>query len=105
MLRETLDHKITQKDSIMNLKMLILLHVGVALSSIAWSTYLFFAPSKAKIYTSYALVALTLGSGTYLVLSTHARILQSCIMGLAYTAVVSVGIVSAHTKLAVAEDE
>lgn len=80
--------------------MLILFHVGIALGSIFNSTLLYFSPSKAKLYASYVMISATLASGTYLVISTHARILQSCMMGLLYLGVVSVGTVSARSKLA-----
>lgn len=85
-------------------KMLVLMHVVVALLSIIWSTYLFFFPSKAKLYISYGLVGLTLGSGTILVLSTHAKLLQACLLGLGYTLLVSSAIALAQVKLANAEN-
>ena len=82
--------------------MIVLIHVLIALASVAFSTYALFAPSYAKLKTSYSLVGLTLASGTYLVISTHSNMLSSCITGLVYLAVVSAIIAVAHRKLAVA---
>jgi hypothetical protein len=85
--------------------MLILLHVVVAILSVVFSTYLSFYPSRFKLYVAYGLVALTLGSGTYLVMSTHAALLQACTLGLLYLGIVSVGVVFARAKLAHVNDE
>lgn len=79
--------------------MIILLHVLIALTSIIYSGYAFFAPSKAKIRASYGLVAATLISGTYLVVSTHSPILSSCVTGLIYLGIVMSGILAAQHKL------
>ncbi len=80
--------------------MILLLHVFIALSSIAYSTYAFFAPTARKLHVSYGLVAATLASGTWLVVSTHASLVQSCISGLVYLATLSVVLVAARYKLA-----
>jgi hypothetical protein len=66
--------------------MVILLHVIAALSSIALSGYSVIRPQKSRIRLSYILVGFTLGSGTYLIVSQHARMLQTCISGLVYLA-------------------
>ena len=80
--------------------MVLITHIFLALASVAYTTYVFFTPSRAKLRFSYALVASTLATGTYLVVSTHAPMLQSCMTGLLYTGAVSIGLVSAHKKLA-----
>jgi hypothetical protein len=85
--------------------MLILIHVGVAILSIVLSTCLFFFPSRSGLLTSYALVALTLVSGTILAIRTHTHLLQTCLTGLLYVGVVSAGIGFARAKLAQAEHE
>jgi hypothetical protein len=82
------------------LMMIVLAHVIIALTSMAYTTYTFFSPSKSKLYASYSLVALTLASGTYLVLSTHSRLLPACMSGLIYLAVVSSGLLLTSRKLA-----
>jgi len=80
--------------------MVLLLHLLVALSSVAYTTYILVAPSRTRLHISSALVAATLASGVYLVISSHAPILQSCISGLFYIGFVSVGLISARRKLA-----
>lgn len=79
--------------------MIVLLHVLAALSSIAFTTYLFVRPSRRKFYVAYGLVALTLISGTYLTLSRPAHILQTCASGLLYIVFVSAGLAAAHFRL------
>lgn len=79
--------------------MLLIFHVLIALLSLVYTTYLLFYPSRTKLRLSYGLVALTLGSGTYLVLSSHARILQACQSGLIYIAAISLLIVAAQHRL------
>jgi hypothetical protein len=83
--------------------MLILIHVIIALSSIGFTTYLAISPSQAKLRLSYVLVALTLVTGTYLVVSTGSNLLKSCLTGLVYLAVVTAGIVAARHRLAPTE--
>lgn len=78
--------------------MLILTHVILALSSLAWTTYLYLRPSRRKFYAAYALVAGTLASGTYLVISTHSPLLSSCVTGLLYLGAVSAGLYAASLR-------
>ncbi|MFA5004030.1 MAG: hypothetical protein WC498_02010 [Candidatus Saccharimonadales bacterium] len=80
--------------------MLILSHVIIALTSVLFSTYLFFRPSQRKLQASYGLTALTVSSGTYLVVSTHAKILEACLTGLMYLGAVGIATIAAHRKLA-----
>ena len=80
--------------------MLILIHVVIALLSVASATYAFFAPSKPSLHLSYILIISTLLSGTYLIVSSHAPLLSSCVSGLVYITVVSLGIIPARKKLA-----
>lgn len=80
--------------------MVTLIHVLIALGSIGYTTHTFFKPSQTKLRVSYGFIAATLVSGTYLVLSTHAPLLQSCRTGLLYLGVVSAGIAAAHYRLA-----
>jgi hypothetical protein len=79
--------------------MLILFHVLIALSSIIMTGYAFFVPTKAALRISYTLVGLTLASGTFLVMMTHAPMLRSCATGLAYLAFVVTGLMIARLKL------
>jgi len=80
--------------------MLLIIHVLLALSSLVCSGFALLAPSKTKLRTSYELTALTLVSGTYLVLHTHAPLTRSCLSGLAYLGVISIEIFAARRRLA-----
>lgn len=80
--------------------MIIVFHIVVALASMGLSTLLFFLPSNAKLHATYGLVALTLTSGTYLVASRPAHMVQACMTGLLYLGFVSAGIAVAHYRLA-----
>lgn len=84
--------------------MLLVTHILIALTSIVWTSLAVVLPSKLKITVSYGFVAATLASGTALVVSTGAHILQACITGLIYTAIVTTGIVIARNRLAHQED-
>ena len=79
--------------------MLILIHVIIALSSIALSTVSGFSPSHSRINLSYALIAATLASGTYLVISLHTAMLRACATGLVYLAVALSGVIIGQRKL------
>jgi hypothetical protein len=80
--------------------MIVLIHVLIALSSIIATSILAIFPSRAKLYASYSLIAATLVSGTYLVISTHQPILKSCITGLVYLGVVMFGLAISHYRFA-----
>lgn len=79
---------------------MLLLHISIALSSMVFTTVLYISPSNIKLRTSYSLVALTLVTGTYLVVSTGTPLLKACITGLGYLAIVALGIALARRKLA-----
>ncbi len=81
--------------------MLILItHIIIALSGIVSSGLAYLSPSQARLNLSYGLVAGTLASGTYLVISTSSGLVSSCVTGLAYFVVVSLAIIGAKNKLA-----
>lgn len=80
--------------------MVIFLHVIIALTSIIYSGYVMLSPSKTKIHTSYALISATFFSGTYLIVSMPAHMIQACLEGLGYLAIVSIATVFSHKKLA-----
>ena len=79
--------------------MILLLPICIALTSVIFTTFSFISPSKPKLKAPYALIALTLASGTYLVASTGSPILQSCVTGLIYTATMLTGILATRHKL------
>lgn len=82
---------------------MLLLHIIIALTSVGFSTFVFFAPSNMRLRLSYGLIALTLMTGTYLVLSVHSSLLQACMSGLLYVSVVAVILFAAQRKLVMQE--
>ena len=79
--------------------MLLLLHIVIALSSLLFSAYAYIIPSIRKLKISYALLVLTVASGTYLVVSAGVPMLRSCLTGLVYVVVTLGGILATHHKL------
>ena len=80
--------------------MIILLHVFIALSGIASTTYGYFQPNKNNLRVSYGFVALTFVSGFYLVMHEPAQMIRACTTGLVYLGIVSLGILATRRKLA-----
>lgn len=80
--------------------MALIIHIIIALTSIAFTTLLFARPSHTKFRANYGLIALTLISGTYLVVSTNAPMLKSCMTGLVYIALVTLGTIAARYRYA-----
>lgn len=70
--------------------MLLLTHITVAILGLLQATYALVSPSRRKLHMVYGLLAATLASGTYLVITLHSPILSSCLSGLLYTVVVAV---------------
>lgn len=83
-----------------NIAMDVLIHVIIALSSVAFTTYAYLSPTTARLRISYGLIGLTLISGTYLVFAHPGNLVQACISGLLYVTVMTVATVSAHRRLA-----
>ncbi len=79
--------------------MIILMHVMIALSSIAMTTAAYISPTNTKIRVNYSLIAATLITGTYLVISTHSGLISACTTGLLYLGAVSLGTYFAKRKL------
>lgn len=79
--------------------MLLLIHITVALLGLVQATYTFAVPTQRKIRGTYALLAATIGSGTYLVWREHAPVLSSCLSGLLYVGVMLVAVWGAHYRL------
>ncbi len=80
--------------------MILITHIVIALSSLVYTTYVLFSPSAKKLHASYALVGLTLATGTVLVIRNPSHLTQGCSTALLYVGIVTVAIVSAHRKLA-----
>lgn len=83
--------------------MVVLLHVIIALSSITLSSYLFFKPSKKAMKASYGLIAGTVASGSYLIVTSPAHMLETCTVGLIYLGIVVAATLATRAKLAHAD--
>lgn len=82
------------------MSLILVPHIILAITGIVITTFLLLAPTKKRLNLSGLFLAGTLITGTILVISSPAHMLQSCIMGLAYTAFVVGGIAIARKKLA-----
>lgn len=80
--------------------MALIIHIIIALSSIAFTTLLFAAPSNVKFRLNYLLIGLTLTTGTYLVVSSNTAMLKACMSGLLYVSLVTLGTIAARYKYA-----
>ena len=79
--------------------MIILIHVIIALSSIAVASFVYFKPSIKRLAVSYMFIIGTVGSGTFLLLSSPGNLLKSCLVGLLYLTVVSIVTIASHMRL------
>jgi hypothetical protein len=79
--------------------MIVFIHVLLALTSLVFSGLTYFSPSKNRLKISYVLIASTLASGTYLVISLHANMASACTSGLIYLAIVTFAAIGARYKL------
>lgn len=70
--------------------MLLISHIIIALSGIILSTYTFICPSRRNIKLCVILTVATFISGTLLAVTTHSKLLQTCLAGLAYLAYMAV---------------
>jgi hypothetical protein len=82
---------------------MLIVHILTALTSVGFTIYLYISPSRAKLNVSYGLLAGVIGTGTYLVVSAHAPMLQSCVTGLSFVSFSLIGIVLSARKLAKVE--
>lgn len=80
--------------------MILVAHILIALAGLIYSTYLYFNPTPSKFRPANYLLAATIGSGTYLVISTGAPLLKTCLSGLLYLGVVYALITAARHRLA-----
>lgn len=80
--------------------MILPLHIVIALASVLYAAFTYFSPSRTKLNVSYALVVMTIASGTWLVVANPAHMVQSCISGLVYIGAVFFAIALARRKLA-----
>lgn len=68
--------------------MVLISHIIIALASIVLSAYLMLRPHNSLLKVSYALIGLTLATGTALIF-TGANVLHTCLSGLIYSLVVA----------------
>lgn len=80
--------------------MALVLHVSIALGSLLCTGYLFLRPSQGGLYLSGSLIAGTLASGTWLIISTPGHLMESCLMGLIYLAATITGTAAVRRRLA-----
>ncbi|MDB5162417.1 MAG: hypothetical protein JWO54_876 [Candidatus Saccharibacteria bacterium] len=81
------------------MSIVVLIHVIIALLSVAASSFTFFKPTIKRLATSYGFILATVASGTFLILSSTGSILRSCITGLFYVTVVSLITIATHVKV------
>ena len=79
--------------------MLILFHILIALSSLAYTTFTFISPSCSRLQMSYVLALSTLLTGGYLVFLNPAHFTQTCLTGIVYVAVTLYGTNAARRTL------
>jgi len=80
------------------MSIIVLIHVIIALVSVAIASFTFFKPSIKRLVASYGFILATVASGTFLILTTSGSILRSCMTGLFYVTVVSVITIATHVR-------
>lgn len=70
--------------------MILIAHIVIALASVIFASFLLIKPSHAKFLANYSLIAATIASGTYLILSMHVNMLKTCMSGLTYLSLVAI---------------
>lgn len=86
--------------------MIVFLHVVIALLSIGVAGLNFFRPTRRDVRNiNYGLMAVTLGSGMYLVVAQPAHMIEACTSGVTYLAIVTVVTLLAKARLARLEHE
>jgi len=80
--------------------MILILHIVIALTSIAYSTYTIVAPSPKKIRGNYLFLAGTWISGFFLVFQNHVSFGHLCLSGILYTGIVTMNMMLARKRLA-----
>jgi hypothetical protein len=81
------------------MSIVVLIHVVIALASVAIASFTFFKPSMKRLYASYGFILATVASGTFLILNSSGSILKSCLTGLFYVTVVSLITIATHMRV------
>ncbi|HEX6416567.1 MAG TPA: hypothetical protein VFZ62_03505 [Candidatus Saccharimonadales bacterium] len=80
--------------------MMLIIHILIATASIGLASFAYFRPSVTLLRATYATIALTLGTGTYLIVMSPAHMVQACATGVAYLVVVGAIALAAKAKFA-----
>lgn len=80
--------------------MILVLHIAIALTNLIQTGFLLFAPSQKKLTSTYVLLGGTIASGTYLIVTKPAHMMQTCVEGLLFIGFTVGGIVVAKRRLA-----
>jgi len=79
--------------------MILLIHILIAVTSIAIASVTFFKPTIKRIGTSYGFIVATVASGTLLIVVNSADILHTCISGLTYLTIVTLVTIATHVRV------
>lgn len=80
--------------------MLLLTHILIACSSLAFAAYVYLRPSTVKLRVSYGFIAATVSTGTALIIVEPATMLHACMSGMIYIGIASVMTAFTHKKFA-----
>ena len=79
---------------------ILIFHILVALGSIGFAGWALVKPSKQKLRLTLDLTALTIVSGSYLIIAQPSHMTQTCSEGLVYLGLMLAGIFVIRHKLA-----
>ncbi len=79
--------------------MMLPIHITIALSSVIFTAFMYFAPTQRKLRISYLLVGGTIASGTWLIVSNPSHMVEACMTGLTYLGIMFFGIILTWRKL------
>lgn len=82
---------------------LLPIHIIIALSSIGYTAYVLFRPSKKGLDIAYGLTGLTIATGTILVIDLRANLTLTCLEGLVYLSLMFAALVVARQRIAISK--
>ncbi len=80
--------------------MLLILHIGIALTSLVNAAYVLFSPSLSGLRVTYGLIGATLLTGFGLVFMNPSHLPQVCSTGLTYVTVMLLGVAFIRRRIA-----
>lgn len=83
--------------------MILIAHILIALTSLFITAAAFVRPSQTALKLSWSFVVLTISTGTLVAIASPAHMVQACVSGLIYTAVVVSATIIAKRKLTTVE--